>query len=279
MATHDNISIWSCENGPSETVSVERLRYAVQCFFGVPCKLVKLAQGGYHKVYEVRAIEDKFHQENAVDAVDRVAFPAFPGDKMKSEIATLKYIASHTSISVPEVLAWSSEASNPVGYLADLFSLRFEKTGSLYCPLLPSESLSPHPSNTLDDIVFEVGSVVSGPFYRMASHAIDYPTTDLPAHLNSSPSSLSAKGLHPLRGPFNTSSDYLAHYLRATLFKITKFPNETIEDIYLLDGTVDATAEPAREENEKTMHNAMRTIEKAIQLCYVYPGDAPVHSV
>lgn len=30
--------------------STERLREAVQSFFGVPCKLVKMAQGGYHKV-------------------------------------------------------------------------------------------------------------------------------------------------------------------------------------------------------------------------------------
>ncbi|GAW07920.1 kinase-like protein [Lentinula edodes] len=70
------------------------------------CNLVKLAEGGYHKVYKV---------SGDLRIVVRVAAPAFPKDKLESEVATLQYIASHSSIHTPHVYAWNTENDNPVG--------------------------------------------------------------------------------------------------------------------------------------------------------------------
>jgi hypothetical protein len=75
----------------------------------------------------------------SLDAVVRVASPAFPKDKLESEVsyryyvlyqvtrvgieeitffrkvATCKMIAAFTNIPVPRIYAWNSDASNPVG--------------------------------------------------------------------------------------------------------------------------------------------------------------------
>ncbi len=103
-------------------------------------------------------------------------------------------------------------------------------------------------------------------------HVLDYPTTDLHA-----PSSLSAQRLHALRGPFTTTSDYLAHYLRACLFKMTEFPKETMDE---MDGPVDGeggTEEAAWKDKEMMLHDAERVVRKAIELCHIYPGEAAVY--
>lgn len=106
---------------------------------------------------------------------------------------------------------------------------------------------------------------------------IDYANTDL-----HHPSSSSSAHLQSLRGPFDTSGDYLAHYLRATLFKCTEFPNETMdqmeEDQDGEDGEEDKTSlESHREKKLETLQRAQRVLQKAIELCGKYPGDAPVY--
>lgn len=162
-------------------------------------------------------------------------------------------------------------------HLAALFSLRFEKAGSLYCAQFPPDSPSRQLPDISGDAAFEVGLVASGPFYRMTDDVLDYPTTDLHAHVNSSLSSLSAKRLHALRGPFNTAGDYLAHYIRALLFKITKFPNESMEEIDIPADGENKTEESVQKEKKKKLHDAKRVLQKAIKLCHVYPGDAAVY--
>jgi hypothetical protein len=64
--------------------------------------------------------------------IARIAFPVFPRDKVASEVscslvdirrltqgvrqvATLQYIATHTSVPVPQVYAWDDDGSGPVG--------------------------------------------------------------------------------------------------------------------------------------------------------------------
>lgn len=93
----------------------------------------------------------------------------------------------------------------------------------------------------------------------MVDKWLDYPTTDLHAHVGSSPSSLSGHRLHSLQGPFSTGSEYLAHYVRALLFKITEFPTETMEgiDVDAVDG---ATLESIHKQKEKTLRDAARVL-------------------
>ncbi|KAM6503367.1 hypothetical protein JOM56_000310 [Amanita muscaria] len=73
---------------------------AVTEYFQTPCRLVKLAQGGFHKVYDVV-------RNDTVDALVRVASPVFPKDKLESQVATTRYLALHTSVSAPPVYSWN----------------------------------------------------------------------------------------------------------------------------------------------------------------------------
>ena len=99
----DTLSIWSNDEGPPDTFNITRLRTVVDAHFGRKCTLVKLAQGGYHKVpqlsplhlamsdipsqvYEVFITSDDGQPGVSLDAVVRVASSAFPGDKMRSEV-------------------------------------------------------------------------------------------------------------------------------------------------------------------------------------------------
>ncbi|EQL01923.1 kinase-like protein [Ophiocordyceps sinensis CO18] len=285
-------SVWTYENGAPEEFSLTRLCEVAEAHFGVKCRLEKMAEGGYHKVYDIIEAGDG----KSLGAVARVASPAFPGDKMKSEVATLRYIASHTSVPVPSVSVWNADASNPVGaeymimqkipgipasdnwktlpveikervviqvseHLADLFSLRFEKAGSIYC--VPSES-SPSVSSTASD-AYEIGPVVTGPFFRALDGILDCCATNLQTS--------SSSRLHSLRGPFTSAGDYLAHYLRALLFKCAEFPKETMRQ---LGDDEEAKGDSDREQKREALQRAERVLGKGIQLCTIYPGDASV---
>jgi len=104
-------SIFSYDGeGESDSFSLSLLTAAVTEYFQTRCQLVKLAQGGFHKVYDVVRTDTK-----SVDAVVRVASPAFPKDKLESEVATIQYLAAHTRVPVPRVYSWNSDASNPAG--------------------------------------------------------------------------------------------------------------------------------------------------------------------
>lgn len=152
-------------------------------------------------------------------------------------------------------------------HLADLFSLRFEKAGSIYCIPSASESLSPSVSWTASD-AYEIGPVVTGPFFRSLDGILDYCTTNL----HTLPASSSTR-LHSLRGPFNSAGDYLAHYLRALLFKCTEFPKETMRQ---LGDDEEAKGDSDHEQKREALQRAERVLRKGIKLCTIYPGDASV---
>ncbi|QRV90410.1 hypothetical protein RhiJN_18428 [Ceratobasidium sp. AG-Ba] len=126
--------------------------------------------------------------------------------------------------------------------LAVLFSLRFRQAGSLY---LPTDGKADH---------LRTGPIVSLPFYRAFDGILEYP--------GMSPATLEA--LNSLRGPFNTTFEYLASYLRAKLFKIENFRDSIFETS---DGDV-----------ENRIKNARRIIELGLELCQSYPGNHPIPS-
>ncbi|KLO05167.1 hypothetical protein SCHPADRAFT_809016, partial [Schizopora paradoxa] len=169
------------------------------------CVLEKLAEGGFHKVYNV-----KKENWDELGFVARVACPCFPKDKLESEVATLKYIAEKTSIPVPKVIAWNSDASNEVGaeyvflskvpgvpshkvwdempleakkrtvrqvasHIHKLWELRFDSLGSLYL--------------TGDESGYKIGPIIEKFFYQTLDGV---PRTKVPIDLNE------------FRGPFPT---------------------------------------------------------------------------
>ncbi|KAI6146761.1 hypothetical protein BKA82DRAFT_4155572 [Pisolithus tinctorius] len=203
MAEDDTVSTFSYDGeADPDTFSLYQLG---------ACNLKKLAEGGYHKVYDV-------HQEDGTSlGVVRVAAPAFPKNKLESEVATLKYLASQTQIPVPQVYSeymimqkvsisantkWDTLSMNVkervvsqvAEYLKVMFELRFDRAGALYL------------SSPLEDDVY-VGPIVSVPFYRAADGIVRVPEAEPPLHTE----------LSQYRGPFSNTSDYLQSFLHAEL--------------------------------------------------------------
>ncbi|KAG2369335.1 hypothetical protein BDR07DRAFT_1447628 [Suillus spraguei] len=207
----DRMSTFSYDgDGEPDSFSLAELQSVIDLYFLTSCRLEKLAEGGYHKVYDILRSDGA-----PLDAVVRVASPAFPKDKLESEVATFKMIAAFTNIPVPRIHAWNSDASNPVGaeymildkvkgtpashnwenlseevkktvvlqvarYFLEIFSLRFESAGSLYLSPLSSQ--------------FIVGPIISTPFYRALDGVVRVPDTPI------------SKDIDPNRGPFSTQS-------------------------------------------------------------------------
>ncbi|KIJ33770.1 hypothetical protein M422DRAFT_264228 [Sphaerobolus stellatus SS14] len=222
MSTDNDTSSNFSYDGEAEpdTFSLSQLKAVVNRHFGESCELEKLDEGGYHKVYNVLRSNG-----SPLDAVVRVAAPAFPTDKLESEVSTYKYLAAHTKIPVPQIYAWNSDASNPVGaeymimqkvpgvsssqvwqdlpeevkknaisqvaqYLLEIFSLRFATCGSIYWT----------PQNG-----FHVGPIVNTPFYRALDGFVRIPGDVKPHNPN------------PHRGPFSTATDYLLSFAKAEI--------------------------------------------------------------
>ncbi|KAI6156163.1 hypothetical protein EDD17DRAFT_1627753, partial [Pisolithus thermaeus] len=164
-------------------------------------------------------------KDGTVLSVVHVAVPAFPKDKLESEVVTLKYLAAQTQITVPQVYAWNSDASNPIGaeyiimqkmpgvsanmewdtlltsvkectvlqvteYLKAMFALCFDHAGSLYLS---------SPSN---DNVY-VRPIVSIPFFCTIDSVIHMPEADPPSHTK----------LSQYCRPFSSTTKYLQSFL------------------------------------------------------------------
>ncbi|KAF8962288.1 hypothetical protein BDZ97DRAFT_1599750, partial [Flammula alnicola] len=199
-------------DGDPDTFSLHELRAVVNSHFSSVCSLEKLAEGGYHKVYDI--VQD----DGTPLGVVRVAAPAFPKDKIESEVATLKFLAAHTRIPVPTVYAWNSDASNPVGaeymimqkvpgfsasekwetlslivkesvtsqvadHLMAIFALRFECVGSLYLSACSESGIT-------------VGPIISTPFYRALDGVVRILDADATSYTE----------LFRFRGPFSNTS-------------------------------------------------------------------------
>ncbi|KAI5992533.1 kinase-like domain-containing protein [Pisolithus albus] len=272
MTEDDAVSTFSYDGDDKavpDTFSLYQLGVAVDSHFGEACHLQKLAEGGYHKVYEI------LRKDGTVLGVVRVAAPAFPKDKLESEVATLKCLASQTHIPVPQVYAWNSDASNPVGaeyiimqkmpgvsantiwdtlsmsakertvsqvaeYLKAMFALRFDRAGSLYLSS-PSE----------DDVY--VGPIVSVPFFRASDGIIRVPDADPPSYTE----------LSQYRGPFSNATEYLQSFLRAELHIISRYRSTVLAEMKEADEEVAASR----------LELGERGIRKALELCSVYPGN------
>ena len=55
------------------------------------------------------------HFEDGTTWLARFPLPKYPAIRLKSEIATMKYVQQHSNIPVPEVYAYDSNPDNPVG--------------------------------------------------------------------------------------------------------------------------------------------------------------------
>ena len=68
------------------------------------------AEGAFNKLYNI------WSSQNSRQYIMRITLPVEPFYKTESESATLAYIRKHTSISVPNVVAYDSNHENPLGF-------------------------------------------------------------------------------------------------------------------------------------------------------------------
>ncbi|KAJ7039726.1 kinase-like domain-containing protein [Mycena alexandri] len=260
--SHSTFSYDSEEDATPASFSTTELEKVVrEHLHSDTCKLVKLAQGGYHKVYEVLTTDSK-----PLNVVVRVAAPAFPKDKVESEIATMQYIAEHTIVHTPRVHHWNTD-HNSVGqeymimekiqgvpasevwdslelekkqvivsevahHMTQLFQLRFSSGGSLYH--------GPEGKTV-------VGPIVATPFYQALDGVMRFPEPIDPG------------ALAEYRGPFDTASSYVGSFLKAELHIVERHREHILQ--HELNG------------DKERLARGIEVLKKAVELSLVYPGD------
>jgi len=125
-------------------------------------------------------------------------------------------------------------------HLLQIFSLRFERAGSLYL--------------TRPSTQFHVGPIVSTPFYRALDGFVRI---------------LDTRGSHNInhnRGPFSTVTDYLSSFLQAELDFISRHRSIALSELEDADAP----------SSERRLEQGQRVIKKALELCSIYPGDHQV---
>ena len=84
------------------------IQHIPQDFADVQIKF--FAEGAFNKLYSI------WSPQNSRQYIMRITLPVEPFFKTESESATLAYIRMHTSISVPNVVAYDSNQENPLGF-------------------------------------------------------------------------------------------------------------------------------------------------------------------
>jgi hypothetical protein len=77
---------------------------------GTPTRIRSGVRGGYNAIFVV-----DFTDGSALMRVPVPGDAAFPDEKVRAEVATIRYIEKMTSIPVPHIYHWGTAAENPVG--------------------------------------------------------------------------------------------------------------------------------------------------------------------
>jgi hypothetical protein len=104
---------------------------------------------------------------------------------------------------------------------------------------------------------FIVGPIVTTPFYRALDGVVRIPDVDATSYAE----------LFRFRGPFSNTSDYLQSFLLTELHFLSH--HRSIESSEF-DGEDEEAAVIHLEQGE-------RVLQKALELCSVYPGDIQLH--
>ncbi|GKT49842.1 uncharacterized protein ColSpa_10023 [Colletotrichum spaethianum] len=91
---------------PDTTVIMETVKSTLN--IRSDCSIDFLAEGAFNKLYIVKSTEN--------EVVARITLPVEPKWKTLSEVATVQWVHQNTSLPVPEILGFSSDRANPVGF-------------------------------------------------------------------------------------------------------------------------------------------------------------------
>lgn len=78
---------------------------------GVPTELCEPKAGGFNALFRMKFIDGG----SAVIRFTKPGSTMFPEEKIKNEVATMRYIQDHTTIPVPFVLHWGTQDESPLG--------------------------------------------------------------------------------------------------------------------------------------------------------------------
>ncbi len=196
----------------------------------------------------------------------------------------MKYVAEKTTVPVPSVISWNSDASNEVGaeymFISKVFRASFEVIALIHIYLqvsgVSADSVwSDLPIDLKKNTVRQVAGCIFklwqlrfnalGSLY-FADDGNDYIVgpvveTHFLRTIDVVPRVKDPIDLNEFRGPFSSISAYLASGLRSEL----KLYAERREDLI--------AADDGEAERIESGRNAM---EKALELCEIYPGDRPI---
>jgi hypothetical protein len=212
---------------------------------GVEYRASFFAAGAFNKLFLISSINEVTPSSCCIM---RVTLPVDPYFKTASEVATLKYLAQHTSIPVPHVIDYDTSPYNELGFewilmtrlpgvcLKDLWSCpqllweekvhivetvsgyiqqmqinRFDKMGNLYLSRVHSggETFIP----LANDPQFSIGPVVAIPFFY--GNRIKLPSD---------------------RGPFATSAEWISSLLKLQIASTTHLMANPPKDCNVDDG-------------------------------------------
>ncbi|KAI4595647.1 hypothetical protein KJ359_006636 [Pestalotiopsis sp. 9143b] len=95
---------WTVE--PDENAVMATIQAAIT--LSDPCDIKFLAQGAFNKIFTITSTDKQ--------VVARVTLPIDPKWKTLSEVATLAWVRTNTSLPVPEVFAYNADSSTPIGF-------------------------------------------------------------------------------------------------------------------------------------------------------------------
>lgn len=95
---------WTVE--PEESVVMATIQSVIT--LPDPCNIKFLAQGAFNKIFTITSTDKQ--------VVARVTLPIDPKWKTLSEVATLEWVRTNTSLPVPEVFAYNADGSAAVGF-------------------------------------------------------------------------------------------------------------------------------------------------------------------
>ncbi|KIK11154.1 hypothetical protein PISMIDRAFT_123188 [Pisolithus microcarpus 441] len=243
-------------------------------------------------------------KDGTVLGVVRVAAPAFPKDKLESEVcnitrfsvATLKYLASRTQIPVPQVYAWNSDASNPAG--AEYIIMQKTSISSILTRVFKMPGVSADTKwdtlsmsvkeRTVSQVTEYLKAMFALRFDRAGSLYLSSPSKD-DVHVGpivSIPFFRAVDGiirvpdadppshteLSQYRGPFSNTTEYLQSFLRAELHILSRYHSAVLAEM-------EADEEADQEAAASRLELGERVLRKALELCSIDEESGDVTSL
>jgi len=284
----DLLPVWELEPDVSLITSLAKQHLETQAKGG-KVTVTYLTSGSFNKIYDVRLEDEEFARY-----VFRVALPVDPIYKTESEIATLHFVKTQTTIPVASVVAYDSSTKNSIGFewilmeklpgarLVDCWSrMSFEAKESLTKDLAGMVM-------SLQTCRFDrIGSLYYGPSTEVASNEDELSTTiQAPVTSGADIAPQTRRGEYVVgrlvernffrgkrvflevdRGPYESCQSFIEASVDMEISNLVHLSDPSIrEDLTALDETIKENLEFSFDREEDTSGNVSRAIDMCRQL-------------